>query len=557
MSKPRRGCPNLLLCLSFATVIRPNPHEQDRQAPSRPGTFESLARSFTSWRTAAVTLQSFPSAIPLGLVLIAIPAWLALEGVDIKTIGFVTLAQAPWTFKFLWAPVMDRYAPPFLGRKRGWAVVAQAALLVSTIALAVVAAAPQRVWLIAAVSFFIAFASASQDIAVDAYAVEVLRPEEQGIASGSRSAMGRLAMLLSGRVTITAATWLSWPALFAIQSLIYLPATALMVFSPEPETVPTPPRTLREAVWEPFVGFLRQQRAIEIIAFLVLYKFGDNLALALISPFLLQVGFGKWDVGVAVGTLGLIATILGAILGGAITSVIGLGHALWLFGLLQAFSNIGYVLVAQIGVNRPVMYTASFVENLTIGMGTAAFSVLLLRLTQKKFSATQYALLSSIFALGRTLAGPVAGVLVDAMGWRNFFVLTIFSAIPGLAMLQRFVPLGCREPLLALSGGREGPPLRRGGLIIRALGGCAAGLFLGALCSGTLEAFRAMRATPGSGFALAPAMMRLIGPTSVGDWFSLVAVALFGASCGLAWAALAAARRGAGFAPSQGPSERS
>ncbi len=415
-------------------------------AARRPSTWQSLARSFASWRTASVTLQQFPSGLPLGLVLVALPAWLKLEGYDNTTIGWLTATQAPYAFKFLWSPLMDRYAPPLLGRKRGWALLAQAALLVATLGLAIAALHPRDIVPIAIAALAIAFFAASQDIAIDAYAVEVLRPEEQGVAAGARGAVSRLAMTLAGRIAITLATWVSWPLIFAIQSLVYLPAGILMVFSPEPEAAPPPPKTLREAVWDPFVGFLRQHRALEIASFLVLYKFGDNLASALVSPFLLETGFNKWDVGFIFFWIGFAGAVIGSIAGGAITTGLGLGHSLWLFGFLQAFSNIGYIMIAGMGVNRPVMYGAMLFEAATTGMGTGAFSVLLLRLTQKRFSATQYALLSSIFALGRTASGPLAGVLIDALGWRNFFILTIFAAAPGLVMLQRFVPLGTREP---------------------------------------------------------------------------------------------------------------
>jgi PAT family beta-lactamase induction signal transducer AmpG len=508
--------------------------------PEAPSTLESLGRSFTSWRTAAVTLQSFPSGLPLGLVLVAVPAWLALEGIDIRTIGFVTLAQAPWTFKFLWSPFLDRFAPPFLGRKRGWAVVAQAGILVTTLALAALALEPERVWLIAGVTFLIAFASATQDIAIDAYAVEVLHREEQGVAAGARSAVARFAFFLSGRVVITAAKYVSWPVLFAVQSLVYLPAAILMYFSPEPEEAPAPPSSLRSAVWDPLVDFLRQHRALEITIFLVLYKFGDNLASALVSPFLIQVGYDQIDVGVASGTIGLVGTIVGSILGGTITSAIGLGHSLWLFGLLQAFSNIGYVLIAQAGVNRLLMYGAIAVETGTSGMGTGAFSVLLLRLTQKKFSATQYALLSSIFALGRTVAGPLAGVLVDAIGWRVFFILTIFAAAPGLIMLQRFVPFGEKEPTLGTAARRVGGPVARRALLARALGGTALGVAVALVFQGMLDFLRSSR----GGAASVVSPWAPLFPASPGDWISLLATLLFGLVCGLMWAAMAAARRG-------------
>jgi PAT family beta-lactamase induction signal transducer AmpG len=254
--------------------------------------------------------------------------------------------------------------------------------------------------------------------------------------------------------------------------------------------------------------------------------------------------FDKVDVGVEFGTIGLVATIVGAILGGAITTAMGLGHSLWLFGFLQAFSNIGYVAVATSGVNRPLMYTAMAFETGTSGMGTGAFSVLLLRLTQKKFSATQYALLSSIFALGRTVAGPLAGVMVDAMGWPTFFAVTILAAAPGLVMLQRFVPLGMRDPIFIEERAGDRAPLSRGDLVLRALGGGVAGLATAALFGAFLEALRALRADPASGFALAPQIARIVQPATPSDWTSTAGVLAFGAACALATAALAAARRG-------------
>jgi PAT family beta-lactamase induction signal transducer AmpG len=517
----------------------------DANAPAqRPSTLQSLARSMRSWRTACVVLQSFSSGLPLGLVLVAVPAWLKLQGFDNSTIGWVTAAQLPYAFKFLWSPLMDRYAPPFLGRKRGWALISQAALLVATLGLAWVAASPGQVGTIWIAVFLIAFASASQDIAVDAYAVEVLRPEEQGVAAGARAAVSRFALTLSGRICITAATWLSWPFLFAAQALVYPASAALMVFSPEPESPPEPPRSLREAVWEPFVGFLRQHRALEITTFLVLYKFGDNLASALVSPFLLESGYSKMDVGIIFFWIGFGGAVVGTIVGGAVTSGLGLGHSLWIFGFLQAFSNVGYVLIAQLGVNRPLMYSAMFFESATTGMGTGAFSVLLLRLTSKKFSATQYALLSSIFALGRTASGPLAGVLVDAIGWPIFFGLTIVAAAPGLLLLQRFVPLGTREPALVEEAGRAGSPLRTAELAMRSLFGLLAGTVFAALYWSVLEALRAMRAKPPASFSILPPLRHLLSPADLGDWTTIASIVLFGIICGIAVAALAVARRG-------------
>ena len=193
-------------------------------------------------------------------------------------------------------------------------------------------------------------------------------------------------------------------------------------------------------------AFLAKRRALELLAFVVLYKLADNLAGALVRPFLVQIGYNDIDVGVGTATVGLAATLIGTFLGGMLTTAMGLGHALWAFGTLQILSNFGYVLIAEVGINRPLMYGAMGFESFTTGMGTGAFGVLLLRMTQKQFSATQYALFSSLFALPRILAGPATGVLVAAVGWSQFFWFTIAVGIPGMLMLQRFAPLGTREP---------------------------------------------------------------------------------------------------------------
>jgi len=302
------------------------------------------------------------------------------------------------------------------------------------------------VWLIGALTLAIAFASASQDIVIDAYAVEVLRPDEQGVAVGARIALYRAAMFIAGGLAISLAGLWSWPAVFVGLAAVYLPLMLVTRWAPASDADRSPPpSSLRDAVWEPFVGFLRVHRAIEILAFVVLYKLADNLAGALVRPFLVQVGFNDFDVGVATATIGLIATLAGTFLGGMLTTAFGLGHALWAFGALQILSNFGYVAVAAVGVYRPLMYAAMGFESLTTGMGTGAFSVLLLRMTQKRFSATQYALFSSLFALPRLLAGPVTGVMVDAIGWRDFFLFTMaverIPARPGHASVTREVLL--------------------------------------------------------------------------------------------------------------------
>lgn len=512
---------------------------------NRVSSWHAVWLALRSPRTAAVSLLSFSSGLPLGLVWIAIPTWLAREGVDIRIIGLFTLAQAPWSFKFLWSPLMDRYALPLprLGRKLGWTLAWQIALLTGTLLLGGVALRPDTIWIIGSLTLAIAFASASQDIAIDAYAVEVLELDEQGVAVGARIAIYRAAMFVAGGLTITLAGLWSWPVMFTILALLYLPMMTVTLLAPKSaaDRLQAPP-SLREAVWEPFVGFLAKRRALELLAFVVLYKLADNLGGALVRPFLVQVGFNDFDVGIATATIGLITTLVGTFLGGVLTTAMGLGHALWVFGVLQIASNLGYVLIAEIGVNRPLMYAAMGFESLTTGMGTGAFSVLLLRMTMKQFSATQYALFTSLFALPRILAGPVTGVMVDAIGWREFFLFTIAVGIPGMLMLQRFSPLGRREPEIQQLAELEPRVITRMELLRRAVVGGLVGFAIAALSVALLDAFKHQKAA--ASFDLLTPLMTLFTPADISGWVSLFGATLFSIVIALVTAATAAARSG-------------
>jgi MFS transporter, PAT family, beta-lactamase induction signal transducer AmpG len=512
-------------------------------AAGRLSTWQSLAAVFKSRRLGTVALLQFPSGLPLGLVWLAVPTWLAEQGVDIKLVGLVTLSQAPWTFKFLWAPLLDRYPLPFLGRKRGWILVCQAALLVLGLAMAVYSDRPDAVVIVGLLATATAMASATQDIAIDAHAVEVLRREEHGVAVGARLAIYRTAMLVSGRLSVTAAAWTSWPIVNVVLALLYVPSMVLTRWAPEPESVPPPPATLRDAVWEPFVGMLARHRALEILAFVLLYKLSDNLTQSLTGPFLVQMGFSSFDRGVAIGVIGWIAIVGGTIAGGLLTNRIGLGPGLWVAGFLQIFSNLGYAAVAHVGTNRALMYGATGFEYVTTGMGNGAFGVLLLRLTQKRFSATQYALLSSLFSLPRVLAGPPAALMADAIGWRDFFIFTLVTGVPGMLMLYRFVPWGVREPEFQVAEPTVSRPLSRPALVARSIAIGLAATALSVACALTLDAIRAHRA--GKAFEWLAAAGRIVMPASAGDVTTLVAVLVIGALTGLATAAALVARRSA------------
>jgi PAT family beta-lactamase induction signal transducer AmpG len=515
-------------------------------SPQKPGALTSLVQALRSWRTAAVSLLSFSSGLPLGLVYYSIPDWMRDSGVDIRVVGLFTLAQAPWAFKVVWSPLMDRYVPPFWGRRRGWMAVTQVALAALGLLLAGVGDRPDAIWVVGALALAIALASASQDIAIDAYAVEVLREEEQGAAVGARIAVYRAALVVSGGAAITLAGRFGWPAVNVLLALVYVPMLLITWKAPEPETFTPAPQTLREAVWLPFLGFLARHRALEILAFVLLYKFADNLAQALTRPFLIDMGYSADHRGIALATVGVVATVGGAFVGGWVTTLAGLGHSLWIFGVLQIFSNIGYFLLARLGgPNLPMMYGATSFELFTSGLGTGAFSVLLLRMTQKRFSATQYALFSSLFALPRIVAGPITGFAVDGLGWSTFFLSTMALGIPGLVMLARFVPIGVREPEFTVEDVRpKAARLTASGLFARgAIGGLLLGTGSFALLA-VLAALGTMRDVPAAAFDVVGAMRRLAQPAGLTDWIQLGGIVAFGLIGGLFVAAAAAARHG-------------
>jgi PAT family beta-lactamase induction signal transducer AmpG len=514
-------------------------------AEARSKWLRTLAFALSSRRTLAVTLLSFASGLPLGLVWISVPDWMRSVGIDIRIVGLTTLAHAPWTFKMLWSPLMDRYSIPWLGRRRGWIAVCQMVLTGLTLLLAGVAQYPEAPWIIIALCLAIAFASASQDIVIDAYAVEVLRPEEQGIAVGARMAVYRIAMtVVAGGLAITLVEWFSWAQVCGGLALLYLPMLGVTLFAPEAEQRIAGPRSLRDAVWLPFLGFLRRHRALEILGFVLLYKLGDNLAEALLRPFLGDMGYDNLDRGIGLTTVGWLSTVGGSLAGGALTAIWGLGHCLWIFGFLQIFSNLGYIFVAHSDVNLPLMYGAMAFENVTKGMGMGAFGVLLLRMTQKRFSATQYALFSSMFALPRLVAGPVTGFIVHAVGWVPFFWFTMVAGIPGMVMLWRFVPLGTREPEFTVEPPTSRRPLSGAALSVRALAGGLAGFLLALAVVVALGALEAWGENPAAPLAFGKLVGSIVAPRTIAGWFELVGCIVVGVVCGLFTAAVIAARHG-------------
>lgn len=471
------------------------------------------------------------------MVWIAIPDWMRSIGIDIKIIGLFSIVQLPWSLKYIWSPILDRYTPPWLGRRRGWTLIAQVLLLIFTLCLAGVASHPDTPWIIGVFALMIAFASSTQDIALDAYTVDVLHKDEYGTVVGARNALYRLAMLVSGGISISLAGRTSWSFVFVLMSAIYLLMMLVTIKSPEPEEKIEPPTSLKDAVWLPFLGFLSKHRSIEILIFIIMYKFSDNLAASLLQPFLVDMGYNSDQRGLAVKTVGVVCILAGGFLGGFMTTLIGLGHCLWIFGFMQIFSNIGYVVLSNIGhVDLPMFYSALGFETFTQGLGAGCFGVFLLRLTQKRFSATQYALFTSMFALTRVLGGVISGFTVDSLGWTNFYLVTMVAGIPGLLLLQRFSPLGIREPEIELVDVPDTKSLSRSSLFVRIFAWSMSAFILASTLMALLNYSKLVRANDITASWSVEYFM-LFNPATWSGWVVFVSILIFTISIGLCTAA--------------------
>lgn len=395
-----------------------------------------IAAVFRSRKIFLLLVLGFASGLPLALTAGTLQAWLAVEQVDLRTIGLFALVGQPYTYKFLWAPLMDRYRIPFLGRRRGWLALTQLALL-AAIAWMGTLSAQTSPWLLAGVAFSVAFLSASQDIVFDAYRADVLDADERG-AGAAVSVLGyRIAMLVSGGLALMLAdTWLGWHGTYFLMAGLMLVGLAATWSSREPPAPARAPQSLGEAVREPLAEFFSRHGAWVMLILVILYKLGDAFAGSLTTAFLLRgPGFSLTEVGLINKWLGIAATILGALAGGMLMARLRLYGALLLFGVLQAVTNLGFMLLASAGKSYGLMIAVIAAENLCGGMGTAAFVALLMAMCDRRFSATQYALLSALAALGRVYVGPVAGVVAASLGWVVFFLFTFVAALPGVLML--------------------------------------------------------------------------------------------------------------------------
>jgi MFS transporter, PAT family, beta-lactamase induction signal transducer AmpG len=389
-----------------------------------------------------ILMLGFASGLPLYLTSRTLQAWMTVAGVNLTAIGIFSLVGLPYSLKFLWSPIVDRFSLPFLGRRTGWLFATQVAL-----AAAVAAVALERpgsaLQLVAITAFLIAFLSATQDIAVDAYRTDISAPSEVGAASGMHVLGYRIAMIVTGAGALILADLVSWPAVYVVMGLLFVLLSVRTWRVPEPTLRGGAPGSLRDAVVLPFVEFFDRvgtTRGIWIMLLVVMYRFGEVMIDNMTIPFLLQTGFSQTEVGIVKGGVGLAATIAGVLAGGAIISKIEINRSLWVFGILQVPSNLAYLWLAETGKNFKVMVAAIVVENFSVGLGTAALVGLLMLLCNPRFSATQYALLSSLIAIGRDVLASPSGWIASKTGWPMFFLFTAAAVLPGLALLRVALP---------------------------------------------------------------------------------------------------------------------
>jgi MFS transporter, PAT family, beta-lactamase induction signal transducer AmpG len=410
----------------------------------------SMSDTKPGWRQALFNRRmlicvftGFSSGLPLYLLINLLPAWLRSEGVDLRSIGMFALIQLPFTWKFFWAPLLDRYAPPVFGRRRSWMLAMQVLLLVSIPAFG--ALRPQLdLWTIAYLATAVAFFAATQDIALDAYRRELLPDSELGLGNAIYIQAYRVSSLVPGALALVLADHFPWQTVFVVTALFMLLGIVNTLLISEPALARPAPRTLAEAVIEPFHEFITRagwRRALLILAFIFFYKLGDSMATALATPFYLDMGFSKSEIGLIAKNAGLWASVVGGLLGGLWMLKVGINRGLWLFGAVQVVSILGFAWLAYVGEpDRLLLAVVIAFEALGVGLGTAAFTAFIARTTDRRYTATQFALFTSLASVPRALVNATTGWVVEQTGWFVFFLLCTALALPGMALLLRVAP---------------------------------------------------------------------------------------------------------------------
>jgi PAT family beta-lactamase induction signal transducer AmpG len=396
-------------------------------------------KDFFSKKMLIVFFLGFSSGLPLLLTGGTLKTWLARENVDISTIGYFSWVGLSYSLKFIWAPLLDRFTLFPLGRRKSWMIFTQMALMASIASLGFFN--PKvSIEIMAAIAVLIAFFSATQDIAIDAFRREYLKEEELGLGSSMNMYGYRIAMLLSGGVGIglvgSSTIDLTWNQLYLVMAAFMSIGIAFTFWAPEPAvSTADQPKTLRSAVIDPFKEFLTRENALIILSFVFLFKLGDALSGAMLNPFYVQMGYSNEDIGLIAKTFGLASSLVGLFIGGVIIYSIGILRSLWIFGILQALSTATFALITYTGPEKWALAVAVIFEDISSGMGSAAFVAYLAALTNKKYTATQYAILSSLATVGRNFFSGFTGGMVKSLGWEYFFYTCGFIAIPGLIML--------------------------------------------------------------------------------------------------------------------------
>lgn len=392
----------------------------------------------------------FASGLPFYLLLQLLPAWLESESINIKTIGAFSLTQIPYILKFVWAPFMDNISFSKLGRRRGWMLISQI-LLLSFISILGFFSPSLSIWLIAAICFIIAFFSATQDIALDAFRRELLLDKELGLGNSIHTNAYRLAGLVPGSLSLILSNYLPWDSVFIITALFMIPAIIMTMFVKEPMNQAPKTHHIEDIIIAPFREFITRndiKTAMIILAFIFLYKLGDSMATSLATPFYLQMGYSRLDIGWIAKNASLWPSIVGALLGGILMIKIGINRALWSFGFVQVISILGFAWLSiegpftKIGVYQQILLAIVIgFEALGVGLGSAAFVAFIAKTTNPLYTATQFALFTSIASVPRTLINATTGIMVEYLGWTTFFGLCTLLAIPGMLLLFKVAPL--------------------------------------------------------------------------------------------------------------------
>ena len=384
----------------------------------------------------------FSSGLPLFILYNLLAAWLRSDGVDLKAIGLFALVGFPYTWKFLWSPFLDRYPIPFLGRRRGWMLITQLTVMLAVMAMGFFNPVTE-IWAVVGLAAVVAFFSASQDIVVDAYRREWLADSQLGSGTAVFVNAYKLSTLVPGSFSLILSDFMPWSTVFMITGAFVLVGVLTTLMLPEPSLRGTPPQSLRAAVIEPFKEFITRRgwkAACLILAFIFLYKLGDSMATALATPFYMDLGFTRTQIGLVAKNAGLWASLGGGLLGAYWLQKMTIARGLWIFGVLQAFAILGFAILAKVGLSPWVLAWVIGFEAFAVGLGTAAFTAYIAQTTDPRYTATQFALFTSLAAVPRTFINAITGYIVDALGWFDFFILCFALAIPGMLLLMKIAP---------------------------------------------------------------------------------------------------------------------